>query len=269
MHPQIFCIIQLYSIQGCFMKREYWNGLSDKYEDEIFSVLENDKRKLICGLIEKYGSSSKTVNDFGCGIGHLLGILAKNFQQVNAIDISYKFIARAKKRYKHLSNIEYTVADLADNALEFPKTHFGMSVNLLIMPSHSVRIKIFDSMIKHIRKNGHLLMVVPSIESVMLTNYMLAQWNLRDGINPIKAYSANFTSPETYSKNLCHGIVPIDGVPTKHYLKEELEAMMVENKMKIINMQKIEYKWDTEFAAPPKWMKAPYPWDWLILSQKR
>jgi SAM-dependent methyltransferase len=256
-------------LHGLFMEREYWNGLSDKYEDEIFSVLENDKRKLICGLIEKHGSSSKTINDFGCGIGHFLGVLAKNFQQVNAIDISYKFIARAKKRYQHLSNIDYKVADLADDGLKIPKTHFGMSVNLLIMPSHSVRIKIFNSMIKHIQKNGHLLLVVPSIESVMLTNYMLARWNLRDGINPAKAYSESFASSETYSRNLRHGIIPIDGVPTKHYLKEELEVMMADNKMKILKMQKIEYEWDTEFAAPPKWMKAPYPWDWLVLAQKR
>jgi SAM-dependent methyltransferase len=251
------------------MKREYWNGLSEKYEDEIFSVLENDKRRLICGLIEKYGSKSKTVNDFGCGIGHIIGVLAKNFQQVNAIDISYKFIARAKKRYQHLSNINYTVADLADDGLEIPKTDFGMSVNLLIMPCHSVRLKIFNAVIKHIRKNGHLLLVVPSIESVMLTNYMLAQWNLRDGIEPAKAYSENFCASGKYSRNLRHGIVPIDGVPTKHYLKEELEDMMAAGKMKILDMQKIEYKWDTEFAVPPRWMKKPYPWDWLVFAQKK
>jgi SAM-dependent methyltransferase len=251
------------------MKREYWNGLAEKYEDEIFSVLENDRRGLICGLIEKYGSSSKTVNDFGCGIGHLLGILSKNFRQVDAIDISYKFIARAKKRYRHLTNIYYTVADLADDDLKLPKTHFGVSINLLIMPSHSVRLKIFDAMIKHIQQNGHLLLVVPSIESVMLTNYMLARWNLRDGIEPATAYCENFCPSGKYSKNLRHGIVPIDGVATKHYLKEELEAMMAEGKMKILEMRKIEYKWDTEFAAPPKWMKAPYPWDWLVLAQKK
>lgn len=251
------------------MKREYWNGLAEKYEDEIFSVLENDRRKLVCGLIEKYGSSSKTVNDFGCGIGHILGVLAENFQQVNAIDISYKFIARAKKRYRHLSNINYTVADLSADDLKIPKTHFGVSVNLLIMPSHSVRLKIFNTMLNHIQKNGHLLLVVPSLESVILTNYRLTQWNLRDGIEPAKAYCENFCPAGKYSKNLRHGIVPIDGVPTKHYLREEIEAMLTECKMKILEMQKIEYKWDTEFADPPKWMKEPYPWDWLVLAQKK
>ena len=28
------------------MKREYWNSLAASYEDEIFSVLENDRKKL-------------------------------------------------------------------------------------------------------------------------------------------------------------------------------------------------------------------------------
>jgi hypothetical protein len=188
---------------------------------------------------------------------------------VNAIDISYKFIARAKNKYKHLSNINYKVADLACDDLKIPKTHFGLSVNLLIMPSHPVRIRILDCMVRHISKNGHLLLVVPSIESVMLTNYMLAHWNLRDGIEPVNAFSASFSDQKIYSKNLRHGIIPIAGVPTKHYLKEELEVMMNAKKMQIIEMQKIEYSWDSEFESSPKWMKAPYPWDWLVLAQKK
>lgn len=251
------------------MKREYWNGLAEKYEDEIFSVLENDRENLVCRLIEKYGSSVKSAIDFGCGIGYFLGSLSENFKTVNAIDISYKFIARAKRKYQNLSNINWIIADLADNNLKLPKTHFALSVNMLIMPSPSPRLKIFECMIKHILPKGHLLLVVPSIESVMLTNYMLAQMNLRDGIKPPAAFITNFDEPRVYSKNLRHGIIPIDSVPTKHYLKEELESMMAESGMKILDMQKIEYSWDTEFETPPKWMKEPYPWDWLVFAQKK
>jgi SAM-dependent methyltransferase len=33
------------------MKREYWNGLANRYEKEVFDVLGNDKKHQILGLI--------------------------------------------------------------------------------------------------------------------------------------------------------------------------------------------------------------------------
>jgi hypothetical protein len=32
--------------------------------------------------------------------------------------------------------------------------------------------------------------------------------------------------------------------------------------------QKIEYNWDTEFIKPPKWLKEPRPWDWMVVARK-
>jgi hypothetical protein len=37
----------------------------------------------------------------------------------------------------------------------------------------------------------------------------------------------------------------------------------------VASIEKVEYDWSTEFADPPRWMKDPYPWDWLVLSKKR
>ena len=36
-------------------------------------------------------------------------------------------------------------------------------------------------------------------------------------------------------------------------------------------MEKVEYKMETEFAAPPAWMCAPHvgkPWDWMAVAEK-
>lgn len=250
------------------MRREYWNKLSEKYDDEIFSVLENDSKRAVCGLIKKYGSAAKTANDYGCGIGHFLGALSKNFGKVNAIDISYKFIKKAKEKYKFPANIKYIVEDLAKDGLKIPKSHFAFSVNMLIMPSLAARIKILDCVVKHILKDGHLLLVVPAIESVMLTNFRLTEMNLREGLKPAEAVRTNFSDAKKYNKNLRQGIIPIDGVPTKHYLKEELQAMLARRGMRVLEIRKIEYSWDTEFAEPPRWMREPYPWDWLVVAKK-
>ena len=66
-----------------------------------------------------------------------------------------------------------------------------------------------------------------------------------------------------------HGMVDINGVATKHYLKEELIVLLKDLRFDIASIEKVEYDWSTEFDQPPRWMKEPYPWDWLILAKKR
>ncbi|MFH1371726.1 MAG: class I SAM-dependent methyltransferase [Planctomycetota bacterium] len=248
------------------MKREYWNNMSCCYEDEIFSVLHNDRKGLVLEQIRKLGAPEKIAADYGCGIGHFLPSLSESFQKVFAIDISRGLIAKAKKNCSNLSNVEYLTADLSATGLRLADTHFILSVNTLIMPSLAVRLRILDVMAGHILNDGHLVLVVPSLESAMLTNFRLIQTNLRNGFNPASAVRAGFEKNE--NNHLRQGIIPIDNVPTKHYLKEELVALLERRDLHVEEIRKIEYPWDTEFDSPPGWLKNPFPWDWLITAQK-
>jgi SAM-dependent methyltransferase len=248
------------------MKREYWNNLACRYEDEIFSVLHNDRKGLVLEQVRKFATPDKTASDYGCGIGYFLPCLSANFKKVFAIDISRALIAKARETYPHLSNIEYITADLAADGLQLTETHFILSVNTLIMPSLSTRLRILDCLACHLLKNGHLVLVVPSLESVLLTDFRLIQMNLRDGLSPSSAVRSGFEKNGHY--HLRQGIVPIDDVPTKHYLKEELVALLERRNLHIDGISKIEYHWNTEFDSPPRWMKSPFPWDWLIVAQK-
>ncbi|MGA2172050.1 MAG: class I SAM-dependent methyltransferase [Sedimentisphaerales bacterium] len=248
------------------MKREFWNNLAGRYEDEIFSVLHNDRKKLVVRQIRELGAPEKTAGDYGCGIGHFLPYLSASFRKVFAIDISRGLIARAKKKCSRLSNVSYVTADLAAAGLRLAKTHFALSINTLIMPSLACRLRILDVMAGHILKKGHLVLVVPSLESAMLTDFRLVEMNLRNGFGPASAVRAGFE--KTNHPRLNQGIVPVDNVPTKHYLREELVALLERRGLRILNIRKIEYPWNTEFDSPPHWLKDPLPWDWLIVAQK-
>jgi len=68
--------------------------------------------------------------------------------------------------------------------------------------------------------------------------------------------------------NIRQGNADIDSVPHKHYLKEELQLLLSREGFKIEDFQKIEYDWDTEFIKPPKWLKEPKPWDWMVVARK-
>ena len=65
-----------------------------------------------------------------------------------------------------------------------------------------------------------------------------------------------------------HWCQDIDGVPTKHFLREELEAALDARGFKVEAIEKLEYGWNTEFEAPPRWMKEPYPWDWFVTARR-
>ena len=65
------------------------------------------------------------------------------------------------------------------------------------------------------------------------------------------------------------GVTNIDDVPTKHFLKEELELLLSIAGFNVIKIEKIKYKWTTEFHEPPIWLKNPQPWDWMVKAIKQ
>ena len=114
------------------------------------------------------------------------------------------------------------------------------------------------------KKNGYLILVIPSLESSMFTSIIRQKWD------PDKD-AASFISKKKNKnqfKNILQGNVEIDQVPTKHYLKEELELLLRNEGFVAEEFFKIEYNWSTEFIKPPKWLKEPRPWDWLVTAKK-
>ena len=153
--------------------------------------------------------------------------------------------------------------------MRLPKVDFALSVNSLLTPSLTQRNSMFDLVCRHINPGGHLVLVVPSLESALLTDYRLIEWNLKSGMSPGNAVRSGFrTSKGSDIPRLRQGIVNIHGVDTKHYLEEELIILLKSRGMEVLEIEKIQYPWETEFDHPPRWMKEPFPWDWLCVAGK-
>jgi SAM-dependent methyltransferase len=247
------------------MDEKYWDRMAADYDGEIFSVLASDRNEVIVSVIQQFGSREAVACDFGCGVGKFLQVLAENFRTVYALDLSGKLLEQAHRDCKSLRNISFSKTDLSKNKLKLPRVDFGLCVNVLIMPSRKIRIAVFDTITKHLRSGSHLVLVVPSLESALLSDYRLVQWNLKEGYSHEEAVS-DFDNDTDASVR--QGLVEIDGVPTKHYPKEELIAFLKDKPFEIVSIEKVEYSWDTEFDSPPKWMQEPYPWDWLLVLKK-
>ena len=247
------------------MDKKYWETIAPKYDDEIFDVLHNDKSGKIVTALMDIASKEKTVIDIGCAVGKWIPLLADNFKHVLAADISVKNLQIAKERHTKFTNVEYVPMDMSADELMVTPCDVAICINAILTDSLPKRINFFQSLNMSINKNGSLILVVPSLESKLFTNIIANRWNV-DGDHDEKVASSK--KAFALAKNIKQGVTDIDNVPTKHYLKEELELLLSLEGFEVVQVEKINYTWSTEFTDPPKWLKGPYPWDWMCVAKK-
>ena len=219
--------------------------------------------------LRRISSRSRSVADIGCGIGHFLPVLSRYFKRVYANDISEALLARARKDHKKLSNITFLAGDICSAFKKIPRVDCVVSVNSLISSSMSIRHKMLEAMAKILKPGGNLVLVVPSLESSLLVDLRFVQWKWKDGSSFVTALRSVYLKDPLADHKARQGILGIDGVATKHYLKEEICFLLNDAGMDVKEVVKIEYGWDTEFERVPRWMRAPYPWDWLVIARRR
>jgi len=248
------------------MQRHYWEKIAPSYNDEIFDVLQNDKKRFIVSAIKKVASPSKTVLDAGCAIGKWLPVLSPLFKEVTAADISAKNLAIAKKNYPGYTNITYLRTDMSGKKAKLSKYDVAVCINAILSASLNKRTAFFHNLSTCLKKNGYLILVVPSLESWLLTRIMQNQWKIDKQLFKLKLSGKGAM---TRYKNIQQGNAEIDDVPTKHYIKEELIHLLFREGLDVLHSRKIEYDWKTEFLKPPKWLHQPGPWDWMMVAKKR
>ena len=248
------------------MQRKYWEKIAPAYNEEIFDVLQNDKKAIILSALKKIASRNKTVIDAGCAVGKWLPLLSPAFKKVIAADISAKNLAIAKKNNDQFTNIEYLRIDLSATTIKLPKCDVAVCINAVLSDSLKKRTAFFNNLSSCLKKNGKLILVIPSLESWLLTRIIQNQWKIDKelfkeelpGKEAIKRY-----------RNIQQGNAEIDSVATKHYLQEELSLLLSFHGFNMEACEKIEYNWKTEFLKPPSWLQHPGPWDWMVVATRK
>lgn len=252
------------------MDEQYWTKMGTIYDEEIFSVIEKDKKAIVRKLIEECGSQELDATDFGCGVGNFLPFLSKSFKRITAFDLSSTCLSQAIERLNDKYNISFHQVDLsAENAVkDFPMSDFGLCVNAVMMPDYQMRKNFFNNLSDVIKPGGHLLLVVPSLESFHYVAFRLHQLNLESGIDSAESLAALEDALPKKKRRVLGGLVRLDGVATKHYIEEELKVLLKDVGFNVKRIDKIEYDWKTECVEPPASFADPYPWDWVVLAKK-
>lgn len=247
------------------MNEKDWDRVAKDFEKEIFNVPANDHKGHIARAVKRFASKNGVAFDIGCGTGRTIGLLSEHFGTVLGFDVSRECLAIAAHKNRARKNATYHYADLVKNALPRPEADFALCINTLLLADHRKRARMVAHMCGAVKKGGHLVLVVPSIESVLLTHARHAEWQQRNGPGP-RGQKPESENPKGAS--VLRGVVRIDKVPTKHYSADELRSLLALHAMNVLDVQKIEYPWTTEFQRPPQWMQAPHPWDWFVLARR-
>ena len=248
------------------MEKNYWEKIAPSYETEIFDVLKNDKSGKIVKSILSFADSKKSVIDIGCAVGKWMPVLAPVFGKVQAIDISNNNLKIAAKKYPQYTNISYERVDMSAASIKVKKYDAAICINAILTSSLKKRNLFFKHMASYIKKDGDLVLVVPSLESKLFSHIIANKYNVDDAKKDKAPSGKRAIRQIRFIKD---GVTDIDDVPTKHFLKEELELLLTLAGFTVEKIEKINYKWSTEFHKPPTWLKTPQPWDWMVKAKKK
>ena len=238
----------------------------------VMSLMDTMARKgllkrRIRGLIRPHHD----VADVGCGVGKSLPILGPLCRRLFAIDLSAELLQEARRMGARagLQQVSYLKRDLAVAGARLPKVDVAICVNMLITHSLRDRLAILRNLARLLKPGGALFLVVPSLESVLYANARLVEWNLKSGLSPEDALKEGFGRDRVKLADvLRQGLFDAGGLPTKHFLREELETAFSGFGFVPGKVDNVEYPWTMEFAEPPGWMAEPYPWDWAVVLRK-
>ena len=247
-------------------ERTHWDRIGNSYDNEIFDVFKSDLKRKLRYYFTKHASKKKSCIDFGCGSGKSFTYLSPLFKNILAIDISQELLSQAKQR--PFDNISFKRMDLSKRNIKLPFVDFLFCCNVIMLPAVEKNVVMLKNISRALKKKATAVMVLPSIESAFFSSWRLIDWYKQEGVRPEKIDKDELNYFKGRKTDIIQGIVYIDNVPTKHYSASELEVLFGQAGLKITTLDKVEYHWNTEFQSPPSWMKAPYPWDWLVECKK-
>lgn len=249
------------------MERQYWDSLGNDFE-EVFDVTGRDRRGVLRRAVVRYGRGARVAADYGCGIGRTLPLLAARFRHVHALEFAPRLLAIARDRCGALSNVAFHRADLTRSTSGVSGVQLGVCVNVLLSPDRGRRRAMLGTMRRSLARRGHLILVVPSLESALFTNSRLVEWNRRAGLRGAELLREALTPSGRAARDLfAEGVLDAGGTRTMHYLREEATVALQDAGYESVEVRKVEYAWSSQFHRPPKWMGAPLPWDWLLVAR--
>lgn len=249
------------------MEEENWNLLAKDYHLQIISPFYGKVKNPIyreLSMIED--KEHKSVGEFGCGFFYLGRKLSKSFKSVYASDFSSEMVCIAKMRSRKYENVTIKKEDMR-TMRHRNKFDVVIAVNSILMSSFNDIKRSLSNIYRSMKKEGTLLLILPSIESTLYHGMLLLHYELQKR----KESSAKRTAKRNFEKrkyDLFFGYYKDDGLVQKFYYKHEIKYLLMKSGFSKIKFKKVEYPWGEKISDYKPFPKEMPLWDWFVVAKK-
>jgi SAM-dependent methyltransferase len=237
----------------------YWEDAAARWHEEIFDSLAEDRSGIVHDTLRDLAARGAVVADFGCGVGGYLPFLATHFDRVVAFDWAASCVAQARSTAGGHANVEVHRSTPRTIARFRESSDVTIAMNVFIDARRQARRRALRQAVSLTRPGGRVVVLVPSLESVVYSDAVRRAF--RPGARADYGFAATPGGRDP-------GVVAIDGVPTKHYVGDELRLLLESTGCATEALHRVEYSWDILHAAPPDGFGGPGPWDWLAIARR-
>ena len=234
-----------------------WDRLADSWDEHIMSSLHEDTSGNIAALLRAVAQSHRRILDYGCGVGGYLPLLSAQFAEVTAADTSAACVAQARRAALSLPNVGVTTIRKLPRTGDYDAV---LLANVLLHPGEAARARILERVCAQLRRGGTLVLVVPAVESVHLSEAVRRAYTR-------KRKSAYTPAPP--GRAFEPGIIGINGNPTKHYSADELPLVLQRHGLELTRLERARYSWLSEAFEGLDRRLEQRPWDWVAAAVRR
>ena len=231
------------------MTRKIWNRLAKDFEVAVCDVTRSSGEQLAELVRRIEPSQEMTLVDAGCGIGSFTKRFGRRFGRVLAFDFAAKMVARAKKQCATVPDVSWSTMGLEDAAAKLgPVGDLVACLNVITSTDADLRRRQWQSLAGLAQPGGHVLVVVPALESALrVVKYADAENRIHE---------SDFDAGSVFRGNY----------QQKHYSRDGLRETTGSVGLRIISLKRIHYPWSDDGVDDPG--RTP-PWSWVALARKR
>ena len=236
------------------MSRREWNRTADRFKELVCDIAAEETNDQLRRFVSAARPSPKSsvLADLGCGIGTFVQKFGSQFREILAADFATDAIRQAEAAYTGATPVQWRVADVTECPKLFGTNRADLTVclNVITSPSAARRKSLWTTVRTMTKPSGHLLLVVPSIESC----HMVAELENRDRKKPKPVFKKD-------------GIAPRANIWQKHFSRGELIGIVSDLGFSIVRFGAIRYPWASEGLRKPR-RAAEGPWSWICLAKR-
>ncbi len=238
------------------VSRAQWNKLAARFNSSVCDIVAGDRDRVMDALVETAlrAHPKPTVVDLGCGMGTFILRYGRRFGETIGVDFAERMLRGARRRCAKVPRVRWACASVEDAPATLSTTADILAcLNVITSPDGALRRRQWKALAKVAKPGGHVIVVLPSLES----SELVAQ--IEERLNPGSS-----------GARLDDGSVHRGNARQKHYTRAELRAAAERAGLRVQKIARIPYPWKDEGVAAPKSVtRGRQPWDWALLARRR